>query len=92
MRHKLLPRCQQIVTFLSKYGADAVSLPGTKQPAALAEASANKTLEHRMGFEPMHNGFAGRRVSHFATRAHVRFAVFRRKLKSPSQYRWDRGF
>jgi hypothetical protein len=24
-----------------------------------------------MGFEPMNNGFAGRRVSHFATRAHV---------------------
>jgi hypothetical protein len=24
-----------------------------------------------MGFEPMYNGFAGRRVSHFATRAHV---------------------
>ena len=23
-----------------------------------------------MGFEPMYNGFAGRRVSHFATRAH----------------------
>jgi hypothetical protein len=23
-----------------------------------------------MGFEPMNNGFAGRRVSHFATRAH----------------------
>ena len=25
-----------------------------------------------MGFEPMYNGFAGRRVSHFATRAHLR--------------------
>ena len=24
-----------------------------------------------MGFEPMNNGFAGRRVSHFATRAHA---------------------
>ncbi len=24
-----------------------------------------------MGFEPMNNGFAGRRVSHFATRAHI---------------------
>jgi hypothetical protein len=24
-----------------------------------------------MGFEPMNNGFAGRRVSHFATRAHL---------------------
>ena len=26
-------------------------------------------LEHGMGFEPMNNGFAVRRVSHFATRA-----------------------
>jgi hypothetical protein len=26
-------------------------------------------MEHGMGFEPMYNGFAGRRVSHFATRA-----------------------
>ena len=24
-----------------------------------------------MGVEPMNNGFAGRRVSHFATRAHT---------------------
>jgi hypothetical protein len=24
-----------------------------------------------MGFEPMYNGFAGRRVSHFAIRAHT---------------------
>jgi hypothetical protein len=27
-----------------------------------------------MGFEPMNNGFAGRRVSHFATRAYLVFA------------------
>ena len=27
-------------------------------------------LEHGMGFEPMYNGFAGRRVCHFAIRAH----------------------
>jgi hypothetical protein len=31
----------------------------------------SEMLEHGMGFEPMNNGFAGRRVSHFATRAHL---------------------
>jgi hypothetical protein len=31
----------------------------------------SEILEHGMGFEPMCNGFAGRRVSHFATRAHL---------------------
>jgi hypothetical protein len=30
-----------------------------------------ETLEHRMGVEPMNNGFAGRRVSHFATCARI---------------------
>jgi hypothetical protein len=30
-----------------------------------------RILEHGMGFEPMNNGFAGRRVSHFATRARM---------------------
>ncbi len=28
-----------------------------------------------MGFEPMNNGFAGRRVSHFATRAHHNYSA-----------------
>jgi hypothetical protein len=28
-----------------------------------------------MGFEPMNNGFAGRRVSHFATRAHLNYSA-----------------
>ena len=35
-----------------------------------------------MGFEPMNNGFAGRRVSHFATRAHFRCPVACRKQKA----------
>ena len=35
-----------------------------------------------MGFEPMNNGFAGRRVSHFATRAHVVLLLFS-KNKNP---------
>ena len=37
-----------------------------------------------MGFEPMNNGFAGRRVSHFATRAHLwAFAALRPKTRNP---------
>lgn len=37
-----------------------------------------------MGIEPMNNGFAGRRVSHFATRAHLLFYIFQylRTLRS----------
>ena len=30
-----------------------------------------ESLERGMGFEPMNNGFAGRRVSHFATRTRL---------------------
>lgn len=38
-------------------------------------------LEHGMGFEPMNNGFAVRRVSHFATRAYCRLQ-FQQKSKT----------
>ena len=35
-----------------------------------------------MGVEPMNNGFAGRRVSHFATGAHIRsFCPQKRKAR-----------
>jgi hypothetical protein len=40
-------------------------------------------LEHGMGFEPMNNGFAGRRVSHFATRAHVELSAVPPQKKNP---------
>ena len=35
-----------------------------------------------MGFEPMNNGFAGRRVSHFATRAHAGLLLIAPKTKT----------
>ena len=36
-----------------------------------------------MGIEPMNNGFAGRRVSHFATRAHLLYIFqYLRTLRS----------
>jgi hypothetical protein len=40
-------------------------------PIIIPKHPDSERLEHGMGFEPMNNGFAGRRVSHFATRAHV---------------------
>lgn len=43
-------------------------------------SSTSEFLEHGMGFEPMNNGFAGRRVSHFATRAH--------KTQNPLLWQW----
>ena len=36
-----------------------------------AHSKTLKSLEHRMGFEPMNTGFADQRVSHFAIGAHV---------------------
>ncbi len=36
------------------------------------DARPESKLEHGMGFEPMNNGFAGRRVSHFAIRARMK--------------------
>jgi hypothetical protein len=37
-----------------------------------------------MGFEPMGNGFAGRRVSHFATGAHCRLPLLLESKKPVS--------
>jgi hypothetical protein len=51
-----------------------------------------------MGFEPMNNGFAGRRVSHFATRAHIEPLLiaaqkhkthYRLAVGSTETYRWS---
>ena len=39
-----------------------------------------------MGFEPMNNGFAGRRVSHFATRAHIELPLIAAR-KHKTHYR-----
>ncbi len=36
-----------------------------------------------MGFEPMNNGFAGRRVSHFATRAYVGLPIIATQKQNP---------
>jgi hypothetical protein len=44
-----------------------------------------------MGFEPMNNGFAGRRVSHFATCAHIRPRLIAAP-KHKTHYRLAVGF
>ena len=44
-----------------------------------------------MGFEPMNNGFAGRRVSHFATRAHLGLPMITvQKTKPTTVWQWVR--
>ena len=44
-----------------------------------------------MGFEPMNNGFAGRRVSHFATRAHIGSRLIAaQKHKTHCAWQWVR--
>jgi hypothetical protein len=44
-----------------------------------------------MGFEPMYNGFAGRRVSHFATRAHIGpRLIAAQKHKTHCAWQWVR--
>ena len=49
------------------YGMDDAMFSHDGLPLMAEAFSAN--LEHGMGFEPTNSGFAGRRVSHFATRA-----------------------
>ena len=51
-------------------GVAAVRLEGDRHLDSKLRLQHVENVEHGMGFEPMYNGFAGRRVSHFATRAH----------------------